>query len=240
MRIPVVEGLIKRRILVNFRVEPEVILTQLPAPFKPKLQSGYAIAGICLIRLEHIRPKGFPSIFGINSENAAHRIAVVWDEAGVDKEGVFIPRRDTGSLLNSLAGGRLFPGEHHRAFFRVEESDNHISLDMSSSDASVTVRVRAEVTDNVPSSSVFANLEQASNFFEGGSLGYSRTKDQDRLNGLVLCTKSWKVVPLSVTEVYSSYFSDEKIFPKGTVQFDCALLMENLAHEWQGTDDLYI
>ena len=79
---------------------------------------GRGVAGICLIRLRHIRPRFVPSRFGITSENAAHRIAVVWDGGG---EGVFIPRRDTSSRLNSLAGGRLFPGVHHRSTFAVVE-----------------------------------------------------------------------------------------------------------------------
>ena len=59
------------------------------------------MAGICLIRLEQMRPAGLPSFCGLSSENAAHRIAVEWQEpAGAWREGVYIPRRDTGSRLN--------------------------------------------------------------------------------------------------------------------------------------------
>ena len=61
MRIPVIQGVIRRRLLVNYRVSPEAIARILPAPFRPKLQRGYAIAGICLIRLEQIRPRWLPA-----------------------------------------------------------------------------------------------------------------------------------------------------------------------------------
>jgi hypothetical protein len=64
MRLPKVHGVIRRRLLVNFRVDPEVIARQLQAPFRPKLYRDTAIAGICLIRLEEIRPKGFPKLAG--------------------------------------------------------------------------------------------------------------------------------------------------------------------------------
>jgi len=57
MKVPKVHGVIGRRLLVNFRVEPEVIQRQLPQPFRPKLHDGHAVAGICLIRLENIRPR---------------------------------------------------------------------------------------------------------------------------------------------------------------------------------------
>src|SRR5829696_791023 len=102
MTPPTLQGLVKRRLLVNFRIDPRVIAPQLPAPFRPKLVDGWAMAGICLIRLEQLRPLGVPAALGFSSENAAHRIAVTWtDEASGDaREGVYIPRRDTGALLN--------------------------------------------------------------------------------------------------------------------------------------------
>ena len=81
MPIPVLKGTIKRRLLVNFRVDPDAIRQQLPPSFRPKLHRGHAIAGICLIRLEDIRPAGLPALIGFSSENAAHRIAVEWTDA---------------------------------------------------------------------------------------------------------------------------------------------------------------
>ena len=109
MPFPIIRGVIDRRILVNYRVDPDVLARILPAPFRPKLVNGMGMAGVCLIRLKHIRPRFLPAFLGISSENAAHRIAVEWDQDGEKKEGVFIPRRDTSSWLNTLAGGRLFP-----------------------------------------------------------------------------------------------------------------------------------
>ncbi|MES2463936.1 MAG: hypothetical protein V4671_25480, partial [Armatimonadota bacterium] len=101
MNIPVLKGTIGRRILVNFRADPDVVQAKLPVPFRPKLHKGEAIVGVCLIRLENIRPASCSLPIGFSSENAAHRIAVLWDDnEGKTQEGVFIPRRDTGSLLN--------------------------------------------------------------------------------------------------------------------------------------------
>src|SRR5688572_7966261 len=109
MKIPVIRGLIDRRILVNYRVAPEALKKLVPEPFRPKLINGVGIAGICLIRLKEIRPSLLPAVFGVASENAAHRIAVEWDEKGMVREGVYIPRRDTSSRFNVLFGGRVFP-----------------------------------------------------------------------------------------------------------------------------------
>ncbi len=241
MRLPVIEGVIRRRLLVNFRVDPEVMRRQLPGRFQPKLHGEHAIAGICLIRLEAIRPRGLPVPFGLSSENAAHRVAVLWKSNGRDmKEGVFIPRRDTGSLLNRLAGGRLFPGDHHHARFTVEDTAESISVAMQSDDRKVSLRVRGRIGGNFPTTSCFSSLSVASDFFEPGSLGYSVTDDPRRLDGIRLQTHRWRVETLHVDEVHSSYFCDSTRFPSGTIEFDCALIMRNIGHEWHAAEDLYV
>ena len=240
MKVPKVHGVIGRRLLVNFRVEPEVVQRQLPSPFRPKLHDGHAVAGICLIRLENIRPLRFPQLLGLSSENAAHRIAVVWDDEAGSHEGVYIPRRDTGSLMNHLVGGRLFPGEHQRASFRIEEAGDRIALTMSSTDGRIQVDVAGRIAEQLPASSIFRTLDAASQFFEPGSVGYSATASGKRLDGVVLKTHSWNVAPLSMERVSSTYFEDRTSFPAGTITFDCALIMRNIAHEWQAGAPMYI
>lgn len=240
MLAPRVHGVIRRRLLVNFRIDAAVAQAQLPAPFRPKLQDGWAVGGICLIRLENIRPKRFPAMLGVSSENAAHRFAVTWNDAGREREGVFIPRRDSGSLLNHLAGGRIFPGEHHRARFDVVEHGDDIDLKMTSSDGAVSVHVDASAGNFWPRSSIFPSMAEASAFFEGGSLGYSATADGRKLDAVVLHTKTWSVEPLAVRTAASSWFSDPARFPLGSIEFDCALLMRNIAHEWQPAAEMYI
>lgn len=233
MRLPAIEGVIRRRILVNYRVDCQVILPLLPPRFRPKLQNGQAVAGICLIRLEHIRPKMLPEIVGIASENAAHRIAVLWDdENGGTREGVYVPRRDTDSSLNHLLGGRVFPGEYNLATFEVEDSGSQIDFHMKSNDGTVAVDVRGSVSDSMPESSIFGSVSEASAFFEAGSLGYSARSNSDQLDAIELKTREWRVEPLNTEKVYSSYFADQKRFPKGSVEFDHTLIMRDIAHEW--------
>ena len=52
MRIPVIRGVIDRRILVNYRVDPDALSRLLPEPFQPQFVNGVGIGGICLIRLK--------------------------------------------------------------------------------------------------------------------------------------------------------------------------------------------
>lgn len=238
MRLPTLQGVIDRRMLVNYRVDAAVAARLLPSPFRPNLIRGFAMAGICLIRLKQIRPTWLPIRMGMSSENAAHRFAVEWDQEGRVQEGVFIPRRDTNSRLNVLFGGRLFPGEHHAARFNVTETDDRLELAFTSEDSQAQVNVVARLQDSLPAGSVFESLDEASLFFQGGALGYSATADASRYDGLELRCKSWRVQSLAVERVQSSYFDDTNKFPPGSVTFDCALLMRGVEHEWKPQADL--
>ena len=173
----------------------------LPAPFRPRLIHGAGMAGVCLIRLQHLRPRFLPAFLGLSSENAAHRIAVQWDEGGQRREGVFIPRRDTSSRLNTLAGGRLFPGLHHHATFRVQEDGGRYRVALDSDDRRTHLAVEGQVAPALPPDSVFHSLAEASAFFERGSLGYSVTARPGVFDGLELRSLSWHVDPLAVERV---------------------------------------
>lgn len=236
--LPAIRGIIDRRILANFRIDPTVLAAALPAPFRPQTVEGWGIGGICLIRLKQIRPKFLPIPFGIGSENAAHRIAVEWDRDGVTKRGVYIPRRDTNSWLNSWAGGTIFPGIHHHGRFSVSETDEHYSVSMDSDDGTANVRVLGTVTESLPATSVFSSIQEASDFFEQGSLGYSDTRVPGSYDGLELRCKNWSVKPLDVDSIQSSYFEDTARFPIESVEFDCALLMSGITHEWHSREEL--
>lgn len=231
-----IEGLIRRRMLVNFRGDSEVVQKLLPAGLRPKLHAGSAIVGICLIRLEQIRMKGLPVLAGLSSENAAHRIAVEWDDAeGTPREGVFIPRRDTDSHLNALAGGRIFPGEHHLSKFRVSDADGQIGFAMTGD--SVAIRLTAEPAAALPVGSCFHSVGEASSFFEGGCVGYSLTCEPGRFDGIRLETRKWEVGALAVKTVESTWFSDPIRFPPGSIAFDHALIMRDIPHEWHAVED---
>ena len=238
MRIPTIRGLIDRRVLVNFRVDAEFLSKICPAPFRPQMIGGLGMAGICLNRLKHIRPKLLPPSLGISSENAAHRIAVEWDSTNGVQSGVYVIRRDSSSILNSLAGGRIFPGIHHRARFQVRETEHEYHIAMDSIDGSTHVSVDGGVTDNLPVNSIFPTLAECSQFFQEGSVGYSPAKSNGKFDALELRAFRWNVQPLHVSKVRSSFFDDREIFPEGSVTFDNALLMRGIEHEWHSRESI--
>jgi hypothetical protein len=182
----------------------------------------------------HIRPAGLPASVGVTTENAAHRIAVEWDGPTGTECGVYIPRRDTSSLITALVGGRLFPGEHHRARFQVREDGGRIAVAFQSVDGSAHAAVDSRLAASMPNGSVFASLDDASQFFRKAPLGYSATRSGDRLDGVELSCPSWRIEPLMVQSVESSFFDDRTLFPSGVAEFDSALVIRDVPASWLG------
>ncbi|MBT2444769.1 DUF2071 domain-containing protein [Streptomyces sp. ISL-36] len=233
MRPPQLSSVIERRLLVNYRVDPEVAARHLPAGLRPQLVRGHAVAGICLLRLGSVRPSWAPAVFGLRSENAAHRVAVEWDGPDGVETGVYIPRRDTASRVNRWAGGRVFPGEHGHADFEVRESEDTVRVAFATRDGSTRVDVTAEITHGLADSELFADLDEASAFFRDGGKGYSATRSGPQLDGMQLHTDAWRVEAGRVTSASSSFFDDPDRFPPGSAELDSVLLMRNVPVRWR-------
>jgi hypothetical protein len=232
MKPPPVAGVVERRLLVNYRTDAEITARLLPAPLRPHLVGGYGVCGICLIRLGHLRPARLPAAIGLRSENAAHRIAVEWDTPDGIATGVYIPRRDTASMANVAVGGRLFPGQHHRARFDVTEAGDEVRVAFASLDGTASVRVHVRVAPEWTPSRLFASIDDASAFFQRGAAGYSARTGGERLDGLELRTSRWRVEPAEIVAASSSYFDDVRRFPPGSVELDSALLMRDVPVTW--------
>lgn len=236
--LPDLAGTVDRRLLINYSVDPDVIARMLPLPFRPQLVRGRAVAGICLIRLQHMRPAGLPTWLGLASENAAHRVAVEWDTPHGVRSGVYIPRRDSNSLVNVLVGGRAYPGVHHRACFDVAEDEQRVRVSFRAADGSAHVMADVVVAERLSGSELFSNAAEASAFFEHGCDGYSATRDPGRFDGLQLLTGAWSVEPAQVADAYSSFFADSRIFPAGSAVLDNALLMRRIPVRWKALPSL--
>jgi Uncharacterized conserved protein (COG2071) len=238
MKAPTLQGTIERRLLINYRADPEVVGQLLPAPFRPQLVNDYAVVGICLLRLGELRPVGFPRSVGRRSENAAHRVAVEWDSEDGLSNGVYINRRDSESMVNVLVGGRVFPGRHQRSDFTVVEPAGDFGVGFESRDGSVSASVEARLAETLEGSRLFSDLEGASRFFASGSLGYSESRSGDRLEGMSLETSRWAIEPLSVCRATSTYFDDRRRFPDGSVVLDCGLVMRQVPVVWRSAGSL--
>ncbi len=114
MRVPTMQGVIERRLLINYRLDRDVAATMIPAPFQPQLVNGWAVDGICLIRLGQLRP-------AVCQHAWASRVRTLL--IALPSSGTMRPdcgractsrTRHSGAVVNVAVGDRLFPGRHER------------------------------------------------------------------------------------------------------------------------------
>jgi hypothetical protein len=113
-------------------------------------------------------------------------------------------------------------------------------LEMRSNDQETFVRVHGRVTNSLPANSVFRSLDEASEFFRRGSLGWSSRAEEKTFDGLELSSQEWLMEPLGIERVASSFFENPKLFPSGSAIFDSAFLMRNIPHEWHARGKLVV
>lgn len=233
MKMSAIRGRIARRVLINVRIKPDVLDAVLPPIFKPRLVDGWAIGGICFIALEEIRMPFLPAIFGMKSNNSAHRFAVYrLDDNQIETDLVYVPRRDTDSKLNIAAGRHLFPADLYPARFLVEDTGDSITLHVESTDHQADIDFRATVAENVQKGSVFNSVSELSDFFRLGKVGYSPQSRTGILDGVRLETDTWDGVPLAIERFESGFFADRNRFPEGSIELDSAYLMRGINHYW--------
>jgi Uncharacterized conserved protein (COG2071) len=231
MVVKTVDCTIERRLLINYRIDPEVAGRHIPSPFRPLVVSDWAVGGVCLIRLGALRPAHLPKALGLTTENAAHRFAVEWDDEQGTHAGVFIPRRDTNSRITALVGDRLFPGLHHLAGFQVREDGPEIHVAVSSHDGTLELSTTAHESAAL-GGELFSCLDDAIGFFRRGARGYSPNGALDELAGVRLECPRWDARPVQIDSLRSTMFDDHDAFPKGSCTVDFGLLMQDLPARW--------
>lgn len=225
-----IRATVRRRLLLSYRLDPEVAADWLPAGLRPQLVDGSAVAGVCLIALRSVRPAWLRADVGVRAESAAHRIAVEWTHDGVSRTGVYIRERHSASLGPVLGGGRIFPGPQTLARFRLDESDDRIRIAMTSRTENVSVDARI---GGAWSSGLWAGPEEAAAFYEGGSLGWSPRRRGSELDALEVVAGEWRFDPVTVDRVNSSWIDG---MPHGSAVFDSALVVRDVVTRWSAPE----
>lgn len=232
-----IDCVIERRLLVSYRIDPEQVRAVLPAPFRPQLVNGYAVGGVCFIRMGALRPARLPRAAGVSTENVAHRFAVEWNDEHGSHTGVYVPRRDTNSRITAALGASIFPGAYHLARFEVTESADMIRIGVRSRDRAVALSVAARPTASL-TSALFAGVDEAAGFFREGALGLSPSAADGCFDAVRLHATNWEARPMAVCAMDSSLFDDAMTFPAGTCTLDSALLMTNITARWTAESDV--
>lgn len=90
-------------------------------------------------------------------------------------------------------------------------------ISINSKDKMTRMVIDCENSETYSENSVFKSLHEVSDFFEKGSKGYSPARSEDNYHGIELVKETWKVSPLKVNNLESSFFLIPNYFRKGAL-----------------------
>ena len=205
---------IRCRVLVLYRLDPNVLQRVLPAGMRPRTVQDYAVGEACYTRLG-------PSRFlpGRDSDHLAYRFALEREDKDGPQPVTWIARRETSSWLEARCGEKLLRGEYGRSVFEVHEDQFGLQLAVTSARGE-EFRLRAEAPGKL-GESLFPSPHAVENFFaEHGEIQPADVfaPEADELD-LKTC---FAPEPLAVFEVRSLFFDDRAVFPGGSAVLDSA------------------
>lgn len=226
--LPAMDATIERRIFVTYRADPDAVRPLVPERYDLRLTDGWAIGGVCLLRLGNTRPRHMPRWVGVSSENAAHRISIV----GPDGEpAIWSPRRDTDSHLTARLGRTLYPSAPGTARFDIGQDDERFNVQAVDADGHTVASIDATRTDALATTSVFADVAALDDYYRSTRHGYSPTSDPESDGCITVDFEQGEITPLAVRRSHSTVF--DPLVAAGSAALDHVVLMRQLSSTWQ-------
>jgi hypothetical protein len=163
----------------------------------------------------------------MSSDSAVYSICVERDRSRVPVADLFALRRETSSWFSS----RMLQGRYRHARFEVCDEPDRLRVRVTGDDGRARIALDGRPSPQLPVSSVFRSLSEASAFF--GCTSGQASPPELLAGPLPGCTAKYE--PLAVAELQMTFFDDASLFPPGTAVFDSALVLRHVEHQWCGS-----
>jgi hypothetical protein len=224
-----VQGISTRPILLCYRMTPGTAQGRLPKGARLATVNGFVVGGILGLPSFSHRALGIASRWTC-SYRIVHFLKVTRHQAGTDRDGIFIIRRDTSSRLHAFIGQCRPVPPHHAHVQFGQPDEGAVDLRVSSDDAVMQVCLKGHLAPSQPTNSIFSSPAQALESLESAVflLGRNRRNRSSASNG---SQRRWRLQPLAVEETFSSIFHEMDNGSTG-VEFDSAYSIQEVEYVW--------
>lgn len=193
-----VKARLVERLIFNFRLKPDKLAKNLPAPWlQPQVINGWSIVSFCILDLKETILSPLPGFLGYTNTSCAYRCGVLDSSGGAPQPSVYITDRQTD--LPIIA--RLAPWIFLDTILMVRPELKH-----GSSQTDVVVRYldnqfmfKGSVKPGPWKSEVFPTIQEFGDFIKGGVSSYTPSIYGDRLTRVDLVKDEPDYEPLEPT-----------------------------------------
>ena len=224
--LPAVRARMRERFIVNMRVPPHALATELPGSLEPQGVNGWGIISFCLLDLRRLTIAPLPAVVGPRSVSCAVRAAVL-DEAGAPS--VFVPARQTSSRLGAWFTRRGFSAPHELVEIDVASHQDG-GTELRVTDRGVTAIDAWLRPHTAVQSEAFDSLDAFARFLAMGERSYGRSRHDGKLTVLDLHKADAVYEPLSIERIDGPFVDH---WQSAGGELDSAFRTTNARYEWK-------
>jgi hypothetical protein len=224
----------RHSLVITYAFEAPILEPLVPPGLTLDTHNGFGFLAIALVDTRSMRPRGLPSIFGLDAQLAGYRIFTRL--AGAQSlRGLRILRSDTNRLPIERGGNLLTHYQYNFSKIAVEEQPGKINWEIQTANHSADLDVTADLASaplHPPADSPFTNWREARRF--AGPLPYTfdyepETHSIIRIEGR---RRNWIPRPISV-KVHRCTFLDQAPFANAKPRLASAFYVSSIPYEWR-------
>jgi len=157
------------------------------------------------------------------------------------RSGDYLTSSEVSPIFGALVGRQrpeMWDALGRPPAFQVAEGNGCLGVSVLTENRRADVSFDSGYPGRWRGTPLFGDMDEASQFFERGDCGFSSRLRGGGLEGMWLRSLRWDMIPLFVRRVRTAFFEDPERFPRGSVEFDCALLMRGIPHDWHPLSDV--
>jgi len=226
-----VDARLVERFVFNFRVRPDVLAAHLPVPFlHPQVLHGWSVISLCILQLERVTLRPWPSWPGLRTISGAYRCGVLDTSGDRPVPSVYVLTRVTDRWLLACLGPWIFASALSRVRLSLSRDGAARVMRIHDDDRCLfAASIRPSSSSDALDSQVFASLEAFANFISLGETSYTPAIRLNALARIDLEERETRYAALTATVEQSSLAT---LLGKAEVFFDSAIRATGGRYRW--------
>jgi hypothetical protein len=224
----------RHSLILTYAFEASILQPLLPPGLTLDTHNGFGFLAIALVETRSMRPRGLPSIFGLDAQLAGYRIFTRLTGAQSFR-GLRILRSDTNRLPIERGGNLLTHYQYNLSRIEVREQPDRLHWKVQTIGHSADLEVSVDLTStppHPPPDSPFDNWREARRF--AGPLPYTfdyepETHSIIRIEGV---RRNWNPRPVFVDVRRCTYF-EQSAFSNATPRLANAFYISSIPYQWR-------
>ncbi len=224
-------GRLSECLLIAYRTPSESVEHLVPAPLQLVTRDRWAFWNIVACRIEKMRPRGTPRLFGMSYHHVAYRLYVrAKCASGEVIDGLYFVRSDADNFLVSEMGNLASDFRFHTSTITHFEDTGRLTFEVRNSDADARLCVNIEQAPVIARDSCFASMKEAAQFLKYRPLGLSCRDGWLRVAEVFRDESEWKEALVTIEEARWSFFDT---MSQNEAFLELATRVEPIDYRWR-------